>query len=70
MDASISAAKQSRSASVAIHEARPCSLDVVAPANPSVRIDPVSCCAVPKNKKAAGQAPAHVRNGLIGSFAW
>jgi hypothetical protein len=29
----------------------------------------ISEVAKPKNKKAAGQAPAHVRNGLNGSFA-
>jgi hypothetical protein len=38
--------------------------------DPTLTHSILSPTAVTKNKKAAGQALARVRNGLIGSFAW
>ena len=74
MEKIVHTAKHTVKASVDIHSARPCSLDALRSANPLVCINRVSrlATAMPRwaqNKKAAGQTPAHVRNGLIGSFA-
>ena len=62
------AAKQSMKASVANHSGAALLPQCRAAAIPLVRIN--RPLAVTQNKKAAGQASAHVRNGLIGSFAW
>src|SRR4051812_35014678 len=61
-------AKHTVNESVDIHSARPCGLAVDRSEIPSLRINQVSCRAVPK-QKAVDQAPALLRNGLNGGFA-